>query len=1052
MNKRYLILVILLAPAFFAPTSTATRIVLSPIEGSTPLIESRLRMEIQTSGPKGAVALLEFENELSFDQIRAAESLGIEFVRRGSSIVNVGKIYSAEVSDIDSLSNLYTLGLVRATSGTKQFIPSITSSIPTINADDVWTNIKRDGLPVDGSGVTVAVIDTGTSWLHPSFWRQSPGQYHTIQDAGNYYIDLDDDSVADTNEGPIRATAGLTGSTFNYASNYMYLDLDGIPGFSYPSGDRWIGGIDANDDNIITLGVEDAVMLDESKIAILYDQSTSNVYVRDVNLTLGVSVVDPHGHGTHVASTIAGGQVGLTSYVAAAPGADLIVIKSDLQSADILDGIDFAVENGADIINMSFSSYLGFLDGTDLEDLAVTEAFVRYGVLSVTAAGNLGDKEKHARFSAASGGNGTVNLEVSNPPDNSFLSVLWHSSDRDEQIILTTPTGLDIDLGEFVEVARQAWVLDEDEISAYVFTDINARGLNNIIIQISQQEHKWDSGSWTVTIKNQAGATVWVDAFAWDGSWDGNNMVFSTHIDPERTLSSPGTADLAIVVSAYSEASSNILASSSRGPRVDGSLKPTVAAPGSNIQAALNEFSSSLWVRRDGTSMAAPHVAGVLALIRQASGERSAWLDYSALVNGAGGQSSHYELASPSWGHGLVDALWSVTQVLESPASDNSPLSNWIGVDELTGDPADIALESGLDIRSVKAFLDNDTLGLAIVTRGTPNFQGANVLYVGWDTDSNLGTGLNGADYVVNITGGISEVFEWEGSSYILSSLTSNWWYNESAVILRIDGVALGTRGEISISTHNTTLANADQAGPGTLVDTLMPLMEDVSLEFVDGSILAHLKAKDRDTLPASLSIDWDIVDGPFTVLNSSSRVGESTFTISVPESLTGAEFINSLLINITAEGFTLSLPPIMLSTQIGPHLVFTSASLNQDVVRIGLFIADRVAGEVVLEGFALAYVVYLAFHSETGSWLNLTLNSGTGVYSFDFPPSYFQLGTHEVYAIAIGQEVPGTEMKFATLTVVQDYTIVTLGAGILIAGVCVYAIIQRRGGRSKLE
>ena len=111
---------------------------------------------------------------------------------------------------------------------------------------------------------------------------------------------------------------------------------------------------------------------------------------------------------------------------------------------------------------------------------------------------------------------------------------------------------------------------------------------------------------------------------------------------------------------------------------------------------------------------------------------------------------------------------------------------------------------------------------------------------------------------------------------------------------------------------------------------------------------------------------------------------------------------------------------------------------------------ADRVSGEVMLEGFALASVVYLAFHAESGSWLNLTLSSGTGVYTFDFSPSYFQLGTHEVYAIAIGQDVSGTEMNFATLTVVQDYTVVMVGAGLVLVGAAAYAILQRR--RSDME
>jgi hypothetical protein len=282
--------------------------------------------------------------------------------------------------------------------------------------------------------------------------------------------------------------------------------------------------------------------------------------------------------------------------------------------------------------------------------------------------------------------------------------------------------------------------------------------------------------------------------------------------------------------------------------------------------------------------------------------------------------------------------------------------------------------------------------------------------------------------------------------------LISTWWYNATAIILRIDGATLGTRGDISISTHNTTLANADQVGPGTLVDMLFPLMSDVSLEFNDGSILVHITAQDQDSPLGFLSVNWNIIDGPLTVLNSSSRAGDGAFTITVPESLIGTLYINSILLNVTSESLTLVLPPIMLSTQIGPHLLFTSASLDNEVVRIGLFVADGVSGEVVLEGFALASIVYLAFHAESGSWLNLTLNSGTGVYTFDFSPSYFQLGTHEVFAIAIGQEVPGTSMNFATLTVVQDYTIVMVGAALLIVGVCVYVLIQRRGGNLELE
>jgi hypothetical protein len=168
---------------------------------------------------------------------------------------------------------------------------------------------------------------------------------------------------------------------------------------------------------------------------------------------------------------------------------------------------------------------------------------------------------------------------------------------------------------------------------------------------------------------------------------------------------------------------------------------------------------------------------------------------------------------------------------------------------------------------------------------------------------------------------------------------------------------------------------------------------------------------------------------------------------VTVPPELIGDEYINSLLFNITSETLNIVLPPLILSTQIGPNLVFTSASLDQEIVRIGLFMNDRVSGELILEGFVLATLVYIAFQSETGSWLNLSLTSGSGVYTFDYPPSYFQLGSHDVFAVALGLDVPDTELNFATLTIVQDYTIVTLGAVALIVGVCAYVMIKRRRG-----
>lgn len=106
---------------------------------------------------------------------------------------------------------------------------------------------------------------------------------------------------------------------------------------------------------------------------------------------------------------------------------------------------------------------------------------------------------------------------------------------------------------------------------------------------------------------------------------------------------------------------------SSRGPSVctpDGSaaVKPELAAPGVNVRTCAPIAFPSYYVLRTGTSYAAPHVAGVVALMRQADPditvkEVKAILLATATDLGAPGEDNGY-------GHGLVDAAAAVEAVL----------------------------------------------------------------------------------------------------------------------------------------------------------------------------------------------------------------------------------------------------------------------------------------------------------------------------------------------------------------------------------------------------
>lgn len=100
-------------------------------------------------------------------------------------------------------------------------------------------------------------------------------------------------------------------------------------------------------------------------------------------------------HGTHVCGTIAGGQTARGLSIGVAPQANLLVagvLIGDTTLRTLLEGISWAIERGADIINMSLGlSYYEPLFAEVL-DILVNQ----YGILPVVAIGN----ENHGNTSS----------------------------------------------------------------------------------------------------------------------------------------------------------------------------------------------------------------------------------------------------------------------------------------------------------------------------------------------------------------------------------------------------------------------------------------------------------------------------------------------------------------------------------------------------------------------------------------------------------------------------------------------------------------------------
>jgi len=153
----------------------------------------------------------------------------------------------------------------------------------------------------------------------------------------------------------------------------------------------------------------------------------------------------------------------------------------------------------------------------------------------------------------------------------------------------------------------------------------------------------------------------------------GNNF-FNT------VLSSPAASTRAITVAASDDkntvnrADDGIASFSSQGPRSDDGdadcldeLKPEVTAPGVNIvAAAFNTLSGS--ASKSGTSMAAPHVAGLAALIYQARPTINPASLKDLIIRTC--QQFGFPPSAPGcdpiwhqrWGWGLIDAYQAITQ------------------------------------------------------------------------------------------------------------------------------------------------------------------------------------------------------------------------------------------------------------------------------------------------------------------------------------------------------------------------------------------------------
>ncbi|MFD7070274.1 S8 family serine peptidase [Streptomyces sp. NPDC059913] len=433
------------------------------------------------------------------------------------------------------------------------------ASVPLTGAPEVWRREDRAGARVTGTGTTVAILDSGVDYTHP--------------------------------------------------------DLGGGIG----KGHKVVGGYDfANGDD---------------------------------------DPMDDNGHGTHVAGIVAGRAAGKEGVTGMAPGANLLAYKvmdadGSGYTSDIIAGIEAAADpanpHRADVINMSLG---GPADGTDPLGRAATAA-VAAGVVVVAAAGNEGP------------GTGTVSTPgiaegvISVGASTSGLRLpSAYLAGKEPELIQTYRGILSANPPErpvtapLVDVGRgtaEDWERAGDVRGKIVRVEMliasETRDVRADALEWAQEAERrgalavlggLPTSDGPVFLAGEPGAArppvadpgpgivqVPSSSARIDASGDSLRMdhLVVMGIDPTQytELSARLAAGKVSVTLRGTDTTDKIASFSSRGPTPSFGLKPDLVAPGVEIRSTIP---SSLYgpgrYRMSGTSMAAPHVAGAAALLRQ---------------------------------------------------------------------------------------------------------------------------------------------------------------------------------------------------------------------------------------------------------------------------------------------------------------------------------------------------------------------------------------------------------------------------------------------------
>lgn len=353
---------------------------------------------------------------------------------------------------------------------------------------------------------------------------------------------------------------------------------------------------------------------------VVYDKNKINEALKSEDPFSIVPEIDLSGHGTHVAGiACAGGNINFDNYgVAYKSSIAMVKITGENSlraalSTQLMRGLKFLMDKSNEInkplvVNISLSTNDGSHNGSSLLEKYIQTFTQLQKAVIVVAAGNEGNSAHHVGGKMKKEEDLDLNI---GDGEKGIILDFFKPVLVDVSVEVISPTGISTGPMELSESYKERFV-GREKIVVYSTGPKPFDIQGQTTISILPLGDTITSGGWRIIVRKLNNYEGYFDI--WLPIAEGLNER-TRFLQPSvyNTLGIPATVEGVISVGSYNFLNNNLSAFSGRGVvRPEWLIKPDLVAPGENILSTVEEQGFDT---KSGTSMAAPQVSGICALL-----------------------------------------------------------------------------------------------------------------------------------------------------------------------------------------------------------------------------------------------------------------------------------------------------------------------------------------------------------------------------------------------------------------------------------------------------